>query len=248
MRGIKGKNAVITGSSQGIGLAIAHRLAKEGANIVLSSSSISEDSILVEEFRKKYSVNVMAIAADVSDFHQVEYLMNHTWEQWGSVDILVNNAGITKDNLILRMPIEDFSKVLDVHLKGVFYGIKSVYPIMMKQRSGKIINMSSVIGIIGNVGQANYAAAKAGIIALTKSTAKELAGRGVNVNAIAPGFINTAMTDAIPENEKNKIMNSIPMKRMAESEEIASVVAFLASEEASYITGQTIVVDGGMVM
>jgi 3-oxoacyl-[acyl-carrier protein] reductase len=145
------------------------------------------------------------------------------------------------------MSPEDFDIIIDIHLKGVFNGVKAVYPIMMKQRSGKIINMASVIGIMGNAGQANYAAAKAGIIALTKSAAKELAGRGVNVNAIAPGFIQTAMTDAIPENEKAKILAAIPMKRMAQTSEVASVIAFLASDDASYINGQTIVIDGGML-
>ena len=146
------------------------------------------------------------------------------------------------------MSPEDFDMIVDIHLKGVFNGIKAVYPIMMKQRAGKIINMASVVGLTGNVGQANYAAAKAGIIALTKSTARELAGRGINVNTIAPGFIQTAMTDSIPENEKTKILSAIPMKRMGKASEVASVVAFLASDDASYINGQTIVVDGGMVM
>ena len=248
MKGIQGKNAIITGSSRGIGLAIAERLAEEGANIVLSSSSLKEDSPLVQELAQRYQVKVMAIPADVSSYTDVEHLINKTKEEWGSVDILVNNAGITRDNLILRMSLEDFNIILDVHLKGVFHGVKAVYPLMMKQRSGKIINITSVVGITGNAGQANYAAAKAGIIALTKSTAKELAGRGVNVNALAPGFIDTAMTDDMPENIKTQILSTIPMKRMADPKEVASVVAFLASEDASYINGQTITVDGGMVM
>ncbi|MGL5955163.1 MAG: 3-oxoacyl-[acyl-carrier-protein] reductase [Brevinema sp.] len=248
MKGISGKNAIITGSSQGIGLAVAERLASEGANIVLNSNTFNNEQELVTRLRDEYPIKVMAIKADVTSYQEVEQMILRTKEEWGSVDILVNNAGITRDNLILRMSPEEFDLIIDVHLKGVFHGIKAVYPIMMKQRSGKIINMASVIGIIGNAGQANYAAAKAGIIALTKSTAKELAGRGINVNAIAPGFIETAMTEALPENEKAKILSAIPMKRMAHPSEVASVIAFLASDEASYINGQTIPIDGGMVM
>lgn len=248
MNGLAGKNAIITGSSRGIGLAIAERLASEGVNIVLNSITLEEIGDLPTELAKKYNVKTMGIKADVTSYEEVEQMILETKEKWGSVDILVNNAGIARDNLILRMTPEDFNLIIDVHLKGVFHGIKAVYPIMMRQRAGKIISIASVIGLIGNVGQANYAAAKAGIIALTKSTAKELAGRGVNINAVAPGFIETAMTDALPENEKNKILESIPMKRMAHTSEVASVVAFLASDDASYINGQTIVVDGGMVM
>ncbi len=247
MKGISGKNAIVTGSSRGIGLAVAERLASEGANVVLNSSSIEEgNTALVQSLSQKYGVKVMAIRADVSSYEQVAQMINKTKEEWGSVDILVNNAGITRDNLILRMSPEDFDLIVDIHLKGVFNGVKAVYPIMMKQRSGKIVNMTSIVGITGNAGQANYAAAKAGIIALTKSAAKELGGRGVNVNAVAPGFIRTEMTDAVPENEKAKMMASIPMKRIAEPSEVASVIAFLASDEASYINGQTISIDGGM--
>ena len=247
MKGIAGKNAIITGSSRGIGLAVAERLASEGANITLNSNDIDINTPLIKEISEKYGVKVQAIKADVTSYEEIEKMINKVKEDWGSVDILVNNAGITRDNLILRMSPEDFDIIIDIHLKGVFNGVKAVYPIMMKQRSGKIINMASVIGIMGNAGQANYAAAKAGIIALTKSAAKELAGRGVNVNAIAPGFIQTAMTDAIPENEKAKILAAIPMKRMAQTSEVASVIAFLASDDASYINGQTIAIDGGML-
>ncbi len=247
MKGIAGKNAIITGSSRGIGLAVAERLASEGANIVLNSNDIDINTPLIKEISEKYGVKVQAIKADVTSYEAIEKMINKVKEDWGTVDILVNNAGITRDNLILRMSPEDFDIIIDIHLKGVFNGVKAVYPIMMKQRSGKIINMASVIGIMGNAGQANYAAAKAGIIALTKSAAKELAGRGVNVNAIAPGFIQTAMTDAIPENEKAKILAAIPMKRMAQTSEVASVIAFLASDDASYINGQTIAIDGGML-
>ena len=247
MKGIAGKNAIITGSSRGIGLAVAERLASEGANIALNSNDIDINTPLIKEISEKYGVKVQAIKADVTSYEEIEKMINKVKEDWGSVDILVNNAGITRDNLILRMSPEDFDIIIDIHLKGVFNGVKAVYPIMMKQRSGKIINMASVIGIMGNAGQANYAAAKAGIIALTKSAAKELAGRGVNVNAIAPGFIQTAMTDAIPENEKAKILAAIPMKRMAQTSEVASVIAFLASDDASYINGQTIAIDGGML-
>ncbi len=247
MRGLSGKNAVVTGSSRGIGLAIAQRLASEGVNIVLNSSSSGNEE-LVKELSSQYKVKVLSIKADVSSYEQTENLIKTCKEEFGSLDILVNNAGITRDNLILRMSPEDFDLVVDVHLKGVFNGIKAAYPIMMKQRQGKIINVSSVVGLTGNAGQANYAAAKAGIIALTKSTAKELAGRNINVNALAPGFIETAMTEAIPDNEKDKIFSMIPMKRMGHVSEIAAAAAFLASDEASYINGQTITVDGGMVM
>lgn len=248
MKGLKGKNAIITGSTRGIGRAIAERLAEEGANIVISSSNAAASPEVAEEIAQKYNVKTLTIQANVAKFDEVENLVASTKEIFGSVDILVNNAGITRDNLILRMSPEDFDLVLDVHVKGVFYGTKAVYPIMMKQRSGKIINISSVIGIMGNAGQANYAAAKAGIIGLTKSTAKELAGRGINVNAIAPGFIGTDMTDALPEAEKNKILTAVPMKRMGETEEVAALAAFLASEESSYINGQVISICGGMVM
>lgn len=248
MKGLKGKNAIITGSTRGIGRAIAERLAEEGANIVISSSNAAASPEVAEEIAQKYNVKTLTIQANVAKFDEVENLVASTKEIFGSVDILVNNAGITRDNLILRMSPEDFELVLDVHVKGVFYGTKAVYPIMMKQRWGKIINISSVIGIMGNAGQANYAAAKAGIIGLTKSTAKELAGRGINVNAIAPGFIGTDMTDALPEVEKNKILTAIPMKRMGETEEVAALAAFLASEESSYINGQIISICGGMVM
>lgn len=248
MKGLKGKNAIITGSTRGIGKAIAERLAEEGANIVISSSNAADSPEVAEEIAQKYKVKTLTIQANVAKFDEVENLVASTKEIFGSVDILVNNAGITRDNLILRMSPEDFELVLDVHLKGVFYGTKAVYPIMMKQRWGKIINISSVIGIMGNAGQANYAAAKAGIIGLTKSTAKELAGRGINVNAVAPGFIGTDMTDALPEVEKNKILTAIPMKRMGETEEVAALAAFLASEESNYINGQIISICGGMVM
>ncbi|MGL5255296.1 MAG: 3-oxoacyl-[acyl-carrier-protein] reductase [Brevinema sp.] len=246
MTGIRGKNAIITGSGQGIGLAIAERLAAEGANIVISD--LRDASAKANEIAEKYNVKSMFVACDVSKFEDVENLINKTKEDWGSVDILVNNAGITRDNLILRMSPEDFNLVIDVHLKGVFHGVKAVYPIMMRQKSGKIINMASIIGLMGNAGQANYAAAKAGIIALTKSAAKELGGRNVNVNAIAPGFIDTAMTQALPETERAKMLSVIPMKRMGSPEDIAACTAFLASDDSTYINGQVITVDGGMVM
>lgn len=246
MTGISGKNAIITGSGQGIGLAIARRLAREGANIVLSD--LRDSAALAEQIAKEFKVKAMFIPCNVSVFSEVENLINKTKEDWGSVDILINNAGITRDNLILRMSTDDFNLVIDVHLKGVFHGVKAVYPIMMRQKSGKIINMASVIGLIGNAGQANYAAAKAGIIALTKSAAKELGGRSVNVNAIAPGFIDTAMTQALPQNERDKMLSVIPMKRMGTPEDIAACAAYLASDDSAYINGQVLTVDGGMVM
>ena len=241
------KNAIVTGSARGIGRAIALELAKEGANVVVCDvnleAAIETSKEIVAMGRKSFAKKV-----DVTNYNEVESLILETKEKLGSVDILVNNAGITKDNLILKMTPEDFDLVIDVNLKGVFNGIKAVFPIMMKQKSGKIVNIASIIGLIGNVGQANYASSKAGVIALTKTAARELASRGVCVNAVAPGYIQTPMTDKLPDNIKEEMLKLIPLKRMGQPEDVAKAVLFLCSPDSDYITGQTITVDGGMVM
>lgn len=244
---LSGKNAIVTGSARGIGKAIAVKLAEEGANVVIVD--VMED--IAAGTSKEISamgVKSFALKTDVTNFKEVEALIEKTKSAWGSVDILVNNAGITRDNLILRMSPEDFDLVLNINLKGVFNGIKAVFPVMMKQRSGKIVNIASVIGLMGNAGQANYSASKAGVIAVTKTAARELAGRNVNVNAVAPGFIQTAMTDKLPENEKQKLLSQVPLGRMGQPEDVAKAVLFLASPDSDYITGQVIVIDGGIVM
>lgn len=241
------KNAIVTGSARGIGKAIAVKLAEEGANVVIVDVNY-EAAIETSEEIKKMGRKSFAMKVDVTKYEEVEAMIEKTKTELGSVDILVNNAGITKDNLILKMTPEDFDLVIDINLKGVFNGIKAVFPVMMKQKSGKIINIASVIGLMGNVGQANYAASKGGVIALTKTAAKELAQRGVCVNAVAPGYIQTPMTDKLPDNVKEEILKLVPMRRMGQPEDVAKAVLFLASPDSDYITGQTITVDGGMVM
>jgi 3-oxoacyl-[acyl-carrier protein] reductase len=245
---LKGKTAIVTGAARGIGKAIALKLAKLGANVVINyRSSLSSAEELIKEIESSGGV-ALAIKADISDFSEAETLIKETVKHFGRIDILVNNAGITKDALILRMKEEDFDNVINTNLKGTFNCIKHVTPVMMKQKSGKIINISSVIGIVGNAGQVNYAAAKAGIIGLTKATAKELASRGITVNAVAPGFIQSDMTDILSLKVKESILNTIPLKRLGKTEDVANITAFLASPEADYVTGQVINVDGGMVM
>lgn len=245
---LRGKNAIVTGGTKGIGKAIALKLSSLGANIVLN---YRVDSDLVREtVRELESIGVkaMAVSADVSKLSEVENMFEIAYKELGSVDILVNNAGITKDTLIMRMSEKDFDSVIEINLKGTFNCTKAATKYMMKQRSGKIVNITSVVGLIGNAGQANYAASKAGIIGLTKSAARELAPRNINVNAVAPGFIMTGMTDSLPDKIKNEYMDKIPLKRYGTSEDVADVVSFLCSEESRYITGQVINVDGGMVM
>lgn len=243
---LKGKNAIVTGASRGIGRAIAIKFAELGANVVLNyRSDINSVQEVVKEIESK-GVKALAIQGDVSSFEDSKKIIDEAMEKLGSVDILVNNAGITKDSLIMRMKEEEFDKVIEVNLKGVFNCIKHAIPVMVKQRSGKIINISSVVGLSGNAGQANYAAAKAGIIGLTKSVAKEVASRGITANAIAPGFIQTDMTETLGEKVKENIKANIPLKRLGSPEDIANTAAFLASDMASYITGQVISVDGGM--
>lgn len=245
---LKGKTAVVTGASRGIGRAIAIKLAKLGANIVVNyRNSVEAVQEVVKEI-EALGVKVLAVQGDISSYSDVDSMMKKCMEEFGSIDILVNNAGITKDGLLMRMKEEDFDSVIDINLKGAFNCTKHVSAIMLKQRSGRIINISSVSGLTGNAGQVNYSSAKAGILGMTKAVAKELASRGVTCNAVAPGYIQTDMTDVLSDKVKDTIMNTIPLKRLGNPEDVANAVAFLASEEASYITGQIINVDGGMVM
>jgi len=244
---LKDRVALVTGGARGIGRAIALLFAKEGADVVVVDINLEEaekTSGEVEALGRKS----LALKLDVTSFINAEEAVNKILDKLGKVDILVNNAGITKDNLLLRMNEADWDAVLNVNLKGTFNCIKAVSRPMLKQRSGKIVNIASIIGIIGNPGQANYSASKAGIIALTKTAAKELASRNINVNAVAPGFIQTDMTAKLPEEVKQKMLAAIPMGKLGSPEDVARVCLFLASDEANYITGQTIIVDGGMVM
>lgn len=242
------KVAVITGASRGIGKAIALKFAKEGYNVVINYRGSEEKANEVRLECMSQGVDAMIYQGDVSCFDEMDAMMKAVKENYGQIDVLVNNSGITKDNLLLKMTTETFMDVVDVNLKGTFNTIKAVSRIMMKQKSGVIINMASVIGLIGNPGQANYAASKAGVIALTKTVAKELAPRHIRVNAIAPGFIETDMTDVLNETTKESILKNIPLQTMGEPEDVASLTYFLASDQAKYITGQVINVDGGMVM
>ncbi|MBI6872875.1 3-oxoacyl-[acyl-carrier-protein] reductase [Clostridium aciditolerans] len=248
MESLKGKTAIVTGASRGIGKAIAVKLAELGANLVLNYRSDSKSvEDVIKEIESKGS-KAIAVQGDVSIFSDAENIVKKAVEVFGSLDILINNAGITKDGLVLRMKEEDFDKVIDVNLKGAFNCIRHAAPVMVKQKGGKIVNISSVVGVTGNAGQINYSAAKAGIIGVTKSAARELASRGINVNAVAPGFIQTDMTEVLSDKVKESTLNSIPLKRFGSAQDIANMVAFLVSPSADYITGQVINVDGGMVM
>ena len=243
----KDKVVLVTGAARGIGREIAVSFAKEGCDVAAWDINMQETDELartVEESGRKF----MAQEVDVTDAAKVSEAVNKILDKLGKVDILVNNAGITKDNLLLRMSEAEWDAVIDVNLKGTFNCIKAASRLMIKQRSGKIINIASIIGIIGNAGQANYSASKAGIIALTKTMAKELACRNINVNAVAPGFIQTEMTAKLPEDVKQKMLEAIPLSKFGTPKDVAALCVFLASEEANYITGQTIVIDGGMVM
>lgn len=241
---LQGKTAVVTGAAKGIGKAIALAFAKEGCNIVLNYHSSLDDETVQEI--EACGVTCMPVQGDVSDFAFAADMMKKVKKELGSVDILVNNAGITKDMLLMRMTEEQFDSVIQTNLKGTFNMIRHASSIMLKQRSGAIINMSSVVGVMGNVGQANYAASKAGIIGLTKSTAKELAARGVTCNAIAPGFVETDMTAALSEDLQKQMLETIPLKRYGQVDDIAQAAVFLAKN--TYITGQVLHVDGGMCM
>ncbi len=248
MMDLNGKNAVVTGSSRGIGKAIALKLASLGANVAVVYAGNREKANETVAEIEKLGVKAKAYSCDVSSLNDAKNLVIEVIADFGGIDILVNNAGVVKDGLVLSMKEEDFDRVINVNLKGSFNMIKSTYQHFMKKRRGRIINISSVVGINGNAGQANYASAKAGIIGLTKSVAKELAARNITVNAIAPGYIETDMTNSMPEKAKEAALAAIPMKRIGQGEDIANTAAFLASDEASYITGEVIKVDGGMAI
>lgn len=240
----KGKTVIVTGGAKGIGSSIVKAFAKQGANIVLNYRSVVSDDLISEV--ESYGVECLPYKADISNFDEALELIKASKEKFGSIDVLINNAGITKDNLMMRMTEKDFDDVINTNLKGSFNTIKHVSKIMLKQKSGAIINMSSVVGVTGNAGQINYSASKAGIIGMTYSTARELAPRGITCNAIAPGFIKTDMTDILNDDVKEYILGSIPLKRLGSADEVADVALFLAGNK--YVTGQVISVDGGMFM
>ncbi|MBC8383752.1 MAG: 3-oxoacyl-[acyl-carrier-protein] reductase [Candidatus Cloacimonetes bacterium] len=246
MNRFDGKVALITGSARGIGKSIARLFAEQGAQVVIADILQEEIDATVHEFTSE-GLKAVGSQCNITSEEEVERFMKDIYQQFGSIDILVNNAGITADNLIIRMKKNDWDKVLNVNLTGTFICTQKAAKLMMKQRHGKIVNVSSIIGFIGNAGQANYAATKGGIIAFTKSVAKELASRNINVNAVAPGFIRTPMTDALPEEIQQKYLENIPMKRFGTPEDVGKLVLFLSSEDADYITGQTIIIDGGMI-
>lgn len=242
------KCALITGATRGIGKQIAITLAKQGYNIALNYRKENEELENTKKEIEKIGVQILAVKGDVANFEDCENFVKQVIERFGQIDVLVNNAGITKDMLLMRMKKEDFEQVIDTNLVGTFNVTKDVVPYMMKARSGRIINISSVVGISGNAGQTNYSASKAGIIGFTKSLAKEIASRNILVNAVAPGFIETNMTDVLKDDVKQEIAKNIPLKRMGTTQDVANVVKFLASDDSSYITGQVINVDGGMLM
>ncbi|HEX3015117.1 MAG TPA: 3-oxoacyl-[acyl-carrier-protein] reductase [Desulfobacteria bacterium] len=245
---LKEKVAIITGASRGLGRATALALAAQGVKVAVNYAGNAAKAEEVVNLIQAQGGQAVAVQADVSEAADVEKMISLVIERYGRVDILVNNAGITRDGLLLRMKETDWDAVLNTNLRGVFLVTKAVSKLMMKQRSGKIINLSSVVGLSGNAGQANYAAAKAGILGFTKSLAKELGSRGITVNAIAPGFIQTDMTEKLNDQVREKMLAEIPLGRLGVPEDVAKLVVFLASDEADYITGQTINVDGGMVM
>lgn len=247
MTDLKGKVAVVTGASRGIGKAIALCLAEGEADLVVTATTIESARKVAAEVGK-LGRKALPLAVDVADFHQAEELVKASLAEFPRLDVLVNNAGITKDNLLIRMNQQQWDDVIEVNLKGTFNCIRAATKTLMKQRQGKIINITSVVGIMGNAGQANYCASKAGVIGLTKSVARELAGRNIQVNAVAPGFIATDMTEALPEEVRENLNTAIPLARIGQPSEVAAAVAFLASDESNYITGQVINVDGGMVM
>jgi len=244
---LAGKVAIVTGAAQGIGKEIATALAQEGADLAVVDVNLEQAEKTAQELAA-LGRKTMALKVDVSKSAEVDEMVNKILDKFGKIDILVNNAGITRDNLLLRMKEEEWDLVISINLKGTFNCLKAVTRPMIKARSGKIVNIASIIGIAGNAGQANYAASKAGVIALTKSAAKELASRNVNVNAVAPGFIQTAMTQGLPEAVKEEMLKRIPLAKLGEVKDVAKAVLFLAGPDSNYITGQVIVVDGGMVM
>jgi len=244
---LTGKIAVVTGGAQGIGQAIATTLAQEGADVVvadLDANRCEETVSRVQQLGRK----AMAVSVNVGDWDQVKGMIDHVQKEWERIDILVNNAGITRDGLLLRMKEEDWQAVLQVNLTGTFFCVKAVLPTMSRQRSGRIVNIASIVGAIGNIGQANYAASKAAVIGLTKTVAREYASRNITVNAVAPGFIDTAMTQDLSAETKEALLNQIPLKRLGQSSDIANAVSFLCSEKAGYVTGHVLHVNGGMHM
>ncbi|WP_083954086.1 3-oxoacyl-[acyl-carrier-protein] reductase [Virgibacillus siamensis] len=245
---LEGKNALVTGASRGIGRSIALELAKKGANVAVNYAGNEEKAQSVVDEIQQLGVKSFKVQADVADEKQVKSMVKEAASEFGSIEILVNNAGVTRDNLLMRMKDEEFDQVINTNLKGVFQCTKAVSRQMMKQKYGRIVNVASIVGVSGNPGQANYVAAKAGVIGLTKSTAKEFASRNILVNAVAPGFISTDMTDALTDEQKESMLALIPLAKLGTPEDVAKVVRFLASDDASYITGQTIHIDGGMVM
>lgn len=245
---LRKKTALITGASRGIGRAIALELGKHGANIAVNYAGNEKKAQEVVDELLQLGVKAFKIQADVSNESNVKEMIKEVIKQFGGLDILVNNAGVTKDNLLMRMKEAEFDQVINTNLKGVFLCTKAVTRQMMKQKAGRIVNVASIVGVSGNPGQANYVAAKAGVIGLTKTTAKELASRNILVNAVAPGFISTDMTDALTEEQRDEMLSMIPLAKLGTPEDVARVVRFLASSDANYITGQTIHIDGGMVM
>ena len=248
MKRLEGKTAIVTGGSRGIGEAVALRLAGEGSDVAVCASRSLDAAESLAERIEDLGVRALPIKADVSKSDQVDNLFNSVIEEWGKIDILVNNAGITRDGLLMRMKEDDWDTVMDVNLKGAFLCTKAATRPMMKARSGRIVNISSVTGLLGNAGQANYSASKSGLIGFTKTIARELASRGITSNAVAPGFIPTDMTKDLSTEVQNELMKQIPLGTLGKPEDIAAAVAFLVSDDAAYITGQVLVVDGGMVM
>ena len=240
--------AIVTGGARGIGRAICEALADAGANIVVVDINSDQATAAANDLKKQFDIETLSLQVNVADISQVEKMVKNVLDKFGKINILINNAGITKDNFLIRMSAEDFKAVLDVNLTGTFNCTKEVAKIMVKQRGGKIVNIASTVGLQGNIGQANYSASKAGVIGLTKSAARELAKRGINVNAIAPGFIETEMTAKLADEIKKEYLARIPLEKYGKPEDIAHAVKFLVSPDASYITGQVLVVDGGMAM
>lgn len=243
---LSGKIALVTGASRGIGKETAITLASYGATVIVNYNGSKDKASEVVDIIKENGGEALAYGCNVSDYNAVEAMMKDLIAQFGRIDILVNNAGITKDGLLMKMSEADYDAVLDINLKGTFNCIKHISRQMLKQKGGRIINLSSVVGVYGNAGQVNYSASKAGVIGITKSVAKELGSRGISVNAVAPGFIVTEMTDAMPEEAKKQVSDRIAMKKLGSTKDVAETVAFLASDKAAYITGQVICVDGGM--